>query len=233
MTIINFFVRSNLFLLHDLMRFQRKFIVAINDKKNCLRKYTCNVFCDLSRNVKCDLKNAIQICSLQRLFEMIHSRDHAWSSHRQFFDHLVLLLTNDACSFSIIEWRMSIFDLSSDVYDKTSSLTKHLIKLDENDSSNLTKRQIKLDRASHQTWQKRLIKLDESDSSNLTKETSSHQTWRKRHFIKLKIVISSNFWKERQFFYFLMRDLMQQRVIWKTKSCRKSLFVLREDKEAL
>jgi hypothetical protein len=88
MTIISFFARSNLSFLHDLMRFQRRFTVAMNVKTNCLRKYVDNVdnvFCVLSRNVKCDLKNAIQICFLQKLFKMIHSRDHTWSSYRQFF----------------------------------------------------------------------------------------------------------------------------------------------------
>jgi hypothetical protein len=48
----------------------------MNIKTSCLRKYVDNVFRVLSRNVKCDLKNAIQICSLQKLFEMIHFCDH-------------------------------------------------------------------------------------------------------------------------------------------------------------
>jgi hypothetical protein len=47
---------------------------------------------------------------------------------------------------------MPVLDLSSDVYDEASSLTKHLIKLEV----------------------RRLIKLDESGSSNLTK--AAHQT---------------------------------------------------------
>jgi hypothetical protein len=148
-----------------------------NEYWDCLlRKYVNNVFCVLSRNVKCDLRNAIQICLLQKLFEMIRFHDHAWSSHRQFFsDCLISLLTNDACSFSIIEWRMSVLDLSSDVFDETLSLTKHLIKLEvkrliklESDSSNLTK-------ATYQTWRERrhFIKFDESVISSLTR-TSSH-----------------------------------------------------------
>ncbi len=89
-----------------------------------------------------------------------------------------------------IEWRMSVLDLSSDVYDEMSL--------------NLTK-------ATHQTW---------------WMKTSSHQIWRKR-FIKLdeRNVISSSrtsasfhqtFWKERQFFYFLMSNLLQRHLIWKT-----------------
>jgi hypothetical protein len=103
-------------------------------------------------------------------------------------------LANDACLFSIIEWRMFVLDLSSDVYDEMSSLTRRLIKFDENDSSNLTK-------ATHQTLMKKrhFIKFDEKIiSSNLS--SSFHQT----------------FWEERQFLYFLMRDLMQRRVIWET-----------------
>jgi hypothetical protein len=110
-----------------------------------------------------------------RLFETIRSRDHAWSSHHQFcWSSSLIFLTSDACSFSIIEWRMPVFGLSSGVYDETSlNLTKHLIKLIVSDSSNLTKRLIKLDE-----WKHHLIKSDEDDSSN--------------------------FWEERQSFYFLM-----------------------------
>jgi hypothetical protein len=111
-----------------------------------------------------------------------------------FFDCLASFLTNDACLFSIIEWRMLVFDSSSDVYDETSlNLTRHFIKFIVSDSSNLTK-------AIHQTW---------------WVKTSSHQIWRKR-FIKFDDVISSNFWKERQFFYFLMNNFLQRYLIWKT-----------------
>jgi hypothetical protein len=218
MTIISFFARSNLSFLHDLMRFQRRFTVAMNAKTNCLRKYADNVFCVLSRNVRCDLRNAIQICSLQRLFEMIHSRDHAWSSHRQFFffffwssslifDKWRMLILDYrvtyACSRSV-ERRMFVLDLSSDVWDETSlNLTRHFIKFVVSDSLNLTK-------ATHQTWwkkrhlikwRKRLIKLDESDvisSSQIS--ASSHQT----------------FWKDRQFLYFLISNLLQWHLMWRT-----------------
>ncbi len=165
------------------------------------------MFCVLSRSVKCDLRNAIQICSLQKLFETIHSRDHAWSSHRQFFW---------SSSLTLDEWRMLILDYRV-TYVCFRSVERRLwcdVRLDEASHQTWRERFIKLDEASHQTWRERLIKLDESDSLNLTKETSSHQTWRKRHLIKLEIVISSNFWKERQSFYFLMSDLMQRRVIW-------------------
>jgi hypothetical protein len=123
-------------------------------------------------------------------------------------DHLIVILTNDACLFSIIEWRIFVFDLSSDVYNETSlNLTRHFIKFFVSDSSNLTK-------ATHQTW---------------WMKTSSHQIWRKR-LIKLDDVISSNFWEERQSFYFCdeqssaatfdIRNLVLQRII-----------ILREDKE--
>jgi hypothetical protein len=133
------------------------------------------VFCILSRNVRCDLKNAMQICLLQNLFEMIRFRDHAWLSHLQFFSDRLISIFD--------EWRMLILDLSSDVYDETSDLTKHLIKLEvrrliklESDSSNLTK-------ATHQTWRERrhFLKLDENFiSSNLTK-VSCHQTLKKKN----------------------------------------------------
>ncbi len=75
---------------------------------------------------------------------------------------------------------------------------------------------VKLDETSHQTWE-RLIKLDESDSLNLMNENvissnltkAIHQTWW-RHLIKSnERVISSIFWKERQFLYFLMSNLLQ------------------------
>jgi hypothetical protein len=111
-----------------------------------------------------------------------------------FSDCLVSFLTNDACLFSIIEWRMLVFDSSSDVYNEALlNLTKHFIKLIVSDSSNLTK-------AIHQTW---------------WVKTSSYQIWRKR-FIKLDDVISSNFWKEKQSLYFLMSSLLQRHLIWKT-----------------
>jgi hypothetical protein len=106
-------------------------------------------------------------------------------------------------SFSLIfdEWRMLILDYRV-TYVCSRSVERRLWW------------NVRLNEAFHQIWRRRLIKLDENDLSNLTKETSSHQTWRKRHLIKFEIVISSNFWKERQSFYFLMSDLMQRRVIW-------------------
>ncbi len=79
-----------------------------------------------------------------------------------FSDRWISFLANDACSFLIIKWRMFVLDLSSDVYDETSDLMKHLIKLDESDSTDLMNENV--------------------ISSNLTKAT--HQIWRKRHFIK-------------------------------------------------
>jgi hypothetical protein len=173
----------------------------------------------LSRNVKCDLKNAIQICFLQKLFEMIHSRDHVWSFHRQFFSDRLISLFDEwrmlildyrvtyVCSRFVerrLWWDVKFDEASHQTWSETTHQTwrKRLIKLDESDSSNLTK-------ATHQTWRKErhLIKLDESViSSNLTK-ASSHQIWRKRHLIK--------FWKKEQFFYFLISDLMHRHMIWR------------------
>jgi hypothetical protein len=65
---------------------------------------------------------------------------------------------------------MSVLDLSSDVYDETS-LMRHLIKLDESDSSNLMSENV-------------ISSNDESDSSNLMSENvissnltkATHQT---------------------------------------------------------
>jgi hypothetical protein len=95
-----------------------------------------------------------------RLFETIRSRDHAWSSHRQFcWSFNLIFLTNDACLFSIIEWRIFVLDLSSDVYDETSlNLTKHLIKLIVSDSSNLMSENVissNLTKTTHQTFEKK------------------------------------------------------------------------------
>jgi hypothetical protein len=114
---------------------------------------------------KCDSDLSFAWNCLKR-FVFVIMLDHFIVS---FFDRLVSLLTNDACSFSIIEWRMFVLDLSSDFYDETL-LMKHLIKLKKSDSSNLTK-------ATHQIWRKRLIKT----------------WWEQRHLIKLDdSVISSN-----------------------------------------
>jgi hypothetical protein len=165
-----------------------------------LRKYADNVFCVLSRSVKCDLKNAIQICSLQKLFETIHSRDHAWSSHRQFFWSLSLILD---------EWRMLILDyrvtyvysrfverrLWWDVTDETSQQIwrERLIKLDEwkRHLIKWRKRFIKLDE-----WKRHFIKFDESDSSNLM--TSFYQTFEKKDnfFTFWWVIFCSEIWYE-------------------------------------
>ncbi len=119
-----------------------------------LREYADNVFCVLPRSVRCDLRNVIQICSLQRLSETIYSRDHAWSSHRQFFW---------SSSFTLDEWRMLILDYRV-TYVCSRSVERRLWW------------DVKLDETSHQSWRERLIKLDGSGSLNLTKETSSHKT---------------------------------------------------------
>jgi hypothetical protein len=174
---------------------------------------------------------------LQKLFEMIRSRDHAWSFHRQFFfDRLISLFSEwrmlildyrmtYICSRSVerrLWWDVKLDEASHQTWNEATHQIwrKRLIKLDESDSSSLTT-------ATHQAWRKRLIQSNESDSSDLTKETSSHQIWRKRHFIKFdENVISSNFWKERQFFYFSMsnsaatfdvKNLVLQKIIFCVK----------------
>ncbi len=111
-----------------------------------------------------------------------------------FSDHLISCLTNNACSFSIIEWRMSVLDLSSDVCLFSICRTTFMMRRRLwNISSNLKK-------ATHQIWRKRLIKFDENNviSSNLT-ITSFHQTW-DRHLIK--------FLKKQTIFLLSMSDLM-------------------------
>jgi hypothetical protein len=143
-------------------------------------------------------------------FILVFMLDHFMIS---FFWSSNLILTNDACSFSIIEWRMSVFDLSSDVYDETLSLIKHFIKFDKNDSSNLTK-------ATHEIWLKRFIKLDE----------------KKRHFIRFnESVISSSlrssshqiFEKKDNFFTFWW-VISCQYVIWEKFNLAEDHFLLCE-----
>ncbi len=144
---------------------------------------------------------------MTRLFETIHSRDHAWSFHRQFFwssnltfDEWRMLILDYRVMYVYsrsVERRMFILDLSSDVYDETSlNLTRHLIKFVVSDSLNLTK-------AIHQIWWMKTF------SYQMTK--AIHQTWRKqRHLIKSnQRVILSNFWKDRQSLYFMMSNLLQ------------------------
>jgi uncharacterized membrane protein YcjF (UPF0283 family) len=83
---------------------------------------------------------------------------------------------------------MPVLDLSSGVYDETS-LMRHLIKLDENDSSNLMNENVILSNdesdSSNLMSENVISSNDEDDSSNLTKATSSHQVESARHLIKL------------------------------------------------
>jgi hypothetical protein len=81
-----------------------------------LRDYSDNVFCVVFRNVRYDLKIAIQICLLLEIvlkwFVFVIMLNHFIVN---FFDRLISLLTNNVYSFSIIKWRMLVFDLSNDV----------------------------------------------------------------------------------------------------------------------
>jgi hypothetical protein len=162
-----------------------------------LREYADNVFCVLSRSVRCDLRDAIQICSLQRFWDDSFSWSCLIISPSVLFWPPSSLLTGDACSFSIIEWRMPVLDLSSGVYDETSHQTwrERLIKLDEwkRHFIEWRKRLIKLDE-----WKRHLIKSDESGSSNLMSG------------------ISSNFEKGRQSLYFLISGLVHRYIVWET-----------------
>jgi hypothetical protein len=111
---------------------------------------------------------------LAEIVWMIRSRDHAWSSHRQFF------FWSSNLTFS--EWRMSILDYQV-TYVCSRFVERRLwwdVELDETSHQSET---------TYQTWRKRLIKLDEKErhlikidqsafSSNL--RSSSHQTFEKR-----------------------------------------------------
>jgi hypothetical protein len=129
-----------------------------------LRKYVDNVFYVVSRNVKCDLKNAIKIYFLLKLFVTIRSRDYVWSFRRQFF-----WLFN----FVFDEWRMSILD-----YRMTYARSRLVER-------RLWWNVIKFNKTFHQTHYKRFIKFDENDSSNLMNENvissnltkAIHQIW--------------------------------------------------------
>ncbi len=136
------------------------------------------------------------------MLKIVWDDSFSWScliiSSSIFFDRLISLLTNDACSFSIIEWRMLVFDRRATyVY---SRLVERRLWWDV----------IKLDETSHQTHYEQLIKFDENDSSNLINENvislnltkAIHQIWRKKcHLIKSnERVISSNFLRRKTIF---------------------------------
>jgi hypothetical protein len=152
-----------------------------NECWDCLlRKYVNNVFCVLFRNVKCDLKNAIQICFLQKLFE--------WFILVIMFNHFIVNFFW-SLNFIFSEWRMLILDYQV-TYVCSRFVERRLwwdVRLDETSYQAWRKRLIRLDE-----WKRHLIKSDESDSSNLMSENvissnltkATHQIWRKRHFIK-------------------------------------------------
>jgi hypothetical protein len=171
--------------------------------------------------------NVIEKCDfrfffLQKISLWIRSRNHAWSSHRLCFD----------CSTRIFsKWRTK----SNSIFRSDRNLTKRLIKLDESDSSNLTK-------AIHQTWYKRSRQTWLDDfSSNLTNDISSNVmsciSSNLMSDISSNLMsdissnmmndISSNFERERQFFYFLISDLMHRHMIWENLIWQKITFVRR------
>ncbi len=103
------------------------------------------------------------------LLKMIYSRDHAWSSHRQFFSDRLISFFD--------EWRMLILDYRV-TYVCFRFVERCLwwnVKLNEafNQIWNET---------TYKIWRKRFIKFDEKNviSSNVTK-VSSHQTLKKKH----------------------------------------------------
>jgi hypothetical protein len=78
---------------------------------------------------------------------------------------------------------MSVLDLSSDVYDETSSLTRHLIKSDESGLSNLMTPSHQVERARH------LIKLLRRRTvSLLFDEQSSAATIDEKNLVLQKII---------------------------------------------
>jgi hypothetical protein len=162
--------------------FNETLLAVMNIETNCCENMliTCFASCLEMWNVIWEMRFKFVSCwnCLWR-FVFVIMLDHFILN---FFDCLILFLTNDACLFSIIKWRMFFLDLSSDVYDETSlNLTKHFIKFFVSDSSNLSKAIHQtwwVKTSSHQIWRKRFIKLDDVISSNLM--TSSHQTFEKK-----------------------------------------------------
>ncbi len=154
----------------------------------------------MSRNVKCDLKNAIQICLLQKLFKrfiFVIMLDNLIVS---FFDRLISLFS---------DWRMLIFD-----YWVTHVCSRFVERrLWWNDSLNMMK-------AFHQTWWKKrhLIKFDE--------KTSSHQIWRKR-FIKLLKKKTIILLSDKQSFAatFDVKNLVLQKIIFDVRCLCKIIMI--------
>ncbi len=109
---------------------------------------TSNVFCVLSRNVRCDREMRLQI----------------FLSCRKYLCEFVLVIMLDHLIVYVLTVRLEFFrDDERDLirfFRDDKDLTRRLIRLDESDSSNLTK-------AAHQTW------LDDF-SSNLTDDISSN-----------------------------------------------------------
>ncbi len=167
-----------------------------------MREYVDNVFCVLSRNVD---------VIWEMRFRFVLCRNYLkWFIFVIILDHLIVNFF-DSSSLIFDEWRMLILDYRV-TYVCSRSVERRLWW------------NVKLDETFHSIWEKRFIKFDENDSSNLMSENvislnltkAIHQTWW-RHFIKSnERVISSNFLKERQFLYFLMSNLLQRHLMWKT-----------------
>ncbi len=150
------------------------------------------MFYVLSRNVKCDLKNAIQICFLQKLFERFILVI--------MLDHLIVNFSDRLVSF-FSEWRMLILDYwMTHVYFRFVER-----RLWWSDSSNMTK-------TIYQIWRKKhhFIKSDE--------KTSFHQIWRKR-LIKLLKRKTIYLFFNKQFFAatFDVKNLVLQKIIFDIK----------------
>ncbi len=71
------------------------------DLRNAIQIFSCRSFLwqFVLDHVKCDSRNTIQVFFLQKLFVTIRFRDFAWLFHRQCFWLSSLDSTSDACSF--------------------------------------------------------------------------------------------------------------------------------------
>jgi hypothetical protein len=192
MTIISFFARSNFFLFCTIWwnsvnksllwwiqinEFSdENLFAAMNIKTNCCENMliTCFASCFEMWNVIWKMRFRFVFCL--KLFETIRFRDHAWSSHRQFYwsfnfafwrmTHAHSRLSSDVCLFSICRATYVCSRLvERRLWWNVINLTKHFIKFIVSDSLNLTK-------AIHQIWRKKrhLIKSNERViSSNFLK----------------------------------------------------------------
>jgi hypothetical protein len=89
---------------------------------------------------------------------------------------------------------------------------------------------VRLNETFHQIWRKRLIKLDENDSSNLIKKTSSHQTLTKASSHQIWNFRLIKFLKRKAIFLFFDERFHATTRDTRNLILQKITFVLRESR---